>query len=88
MDGKLLDIATGRLLGKFGAGNHKPGSGSASALQGMLSAQMLLTVIDLTNDPKRRKNYAEYLPKLLKIKQEIESRIYIRLEYLFQTDSE
>lgn len=88
MDGKLLDIATGKLLQKFGAGNHKPGSGSASALQGMLSAQMLLTVIDLTNDPKRHKNYAKHLPKLLKIKQEIESRIYIQLEFLFQTDSE
>ena len=88
MNGKLLDIATGKLLEKFGAGNHKPGSGSASAFQGMLSAQMLLTVINLTNDPKRRKNYAKYLPELLGIKQEIESRIYIQLEYLFQTDSE
>lgn len=88
MNGKLLDIATGKLLEKFGAGNHKPGSGSASAFQGMLSAQMLLTVIDLTNDPKRRKNYAKSLPNLIRIKQEIESRIYTQLESLFQTDSE
>jgi hypothetical protein len=37
MTEKLTEIATGKLLEKFGAGDHKPGSGSASALQGMLS---------------------------------------------------
>lgn len=85
---KLTDIATGKLLEKFGAGNHKPGSGSASALQGMLSAQLLRTVIDLTSDPKRRNTYSQYISQLFEIKDEIDSRIYINLERLFQEDSE
>lgn len=88
MSGKLTDIATGKLLEKFGAGNHKPGSGSASAFQGMLSAQMLRTVIDLTNEPKRRETYSKYIPELLRIKKEIELRIYTSLEMLFEKDSE
>ncbi len=88
MGEKLTDLTTAKLLQKFGAGNHKPGSGSASAFQGMLSAQMLRTVIDLTNEQKRREIYSQYLPELLRIKDEIESRIYINLERLFQEDSE
>ncbi|MFC0771648.1 cyclodeaminase/cyclohydrolase family protein [Terrimonas alba] len=88
MHGTLTDLATGKLLEKFGAGNHKPGSGSASAFHGMLSAQMLRTVIDLTNEPKRRAIYSDYIPELLRIKQEIDSRIYSGLEMLFQEDSE
>lgn len=88
MEGKLTDIAAGKLLEKFGAGSHKPGSGSASAFLGMLSAQMLRTVIDLTNDPKRIKTYSDYLPELLRIKNEIETRILPELEKLFQMDSE
>lgn len=87
MDGKLTDIATGKLLEKFGAGNHKPGSGSASAMHGMLAAQLLRTVIDLTNEPKRIALYSNYLPELLRIKSEIETRIYNDLETLFQEDS-
>src|SRR4051812_31602610 len=85
---KLRDIATGKLLEKFGAGNHKPGSGSASALQGMLSAQLLRTVIDLTIDPKHRNAYLQHINELLRIKNEIDSRIYIALERLFQEDSD
>ena len=88
MDGKLTDIPTGKLLDKFGAGNHKPGSGSASALQGMLSAKMLCTVIDLTNEPKRVAAYAAVLPELLSLKSAIDTRIYPTLEALFQQDSE
>ena len=85
---KLTEIPAGRLLEKFGAGNHKPGSGSASAMQGMLSAQMLRTVVDLTNDPKHKKNYTAYISELLRIKKEIDSRIYVGLEKLFQDDSD
>lgn len=88
MNGKLLNLPTSELLEKFGAGNHKPGSGSASAFQGMISAQMLRTVIDLTNEPKRKVTYAKHIPELLRIKKEIESRIYGGLETLFQEDSE
>jgi len=84
----LIDIATGKLLEKFGSGNHKPGSGSASAFQGMLAAQMLRTVIDLTLEPKRKTNYQKYVLQLQAIKQEIDTQIYPKLETLFQLDSE
>jgi formiminotetrahydrofolate cyclodeaminase/Zn-dependent peptidase ImmA (M78 family) len=88
MNGKLVDISTRKLLEKFGAGNHKPGSGSASAFQGMLAAQMLRTVIDLTNDPKRAKVYSKFIAEFKRIMHEIDSRIYSKLEALFQQDSE
>jgi formiminotetrahydrofolate cyclodeaminase/Zn-dependent peptidase ImmA (M78 family) len=88
MHGKLMDLTARELLAKFGAGNHKPGSGSAAAYYGMQSAQLLRTVIELTNESKRRATYAAYLPELLRIKKEIESRICIDLEDLFQKDSE
>ena len=41
MGERLIDLATGKLLEKFGAGNHKPGSGSASAFQGMLAEKVV-----------------------------------------------
>lgn len=87
MDEKLLDLPAKELLRKFGSGNHKPGSGSAAALQGMLSAQLVRTVIDLTNDEKRRAKYTHSLPELLQIYKDIDDRIYPQLERLFQEDS-
>ena len=87
MNENLIDLPIGRLLKKFGAGNHKPGSGSAAALQGMLSAQLIRTVINLTNDKKRRDTYKKWLSELARIDSEIESRIYPALEKLFQEDS-
>ncbi len=88
MNERLIDIASGKLLKKFGAGNHKPGSGSASAFQGMLAAQMLRTVIDLTLEPKRKTDYQKYATRLQTIKQEIDNHIYPKLETFFQLDSE
>lgn len=88
MSGKLIELPTEKLLEKFGAGSHKPGSGSAAALQGMLSTQLILTVIDLTNDKKRRESYQSVLPQLSKISSEINERIFLRLQQLFQLDSE
>src|SRR6185312_13542047 len=87
MDYKLTDIPMGALLVKFGAGSHKPGSGSASALQGMLSAQLLLTVIDLTAQKKDKSSYARNLPRLLEIKKAITETIYPDLERLFHEDA-
>ncbi|MBD1366985.1 cyclodeaminase/cyclohydrolase family protein [Mucilaginibacter sp. ZT4R22] len=84
----LINLPTGTLLNKFGAGNHKPGSGSAAALQGMLAAQLTLTVITLTNDIKNRGRYKNSLTELNRIDLDIKSRIYPRLEQLFQQDSE
>lgn len=88
MTGKLIDLVTKKLLEKFGAGEHKPGSGSASAFQGLLSAQLLITVIDLTNHPDREKNYKGKLKELLSIQDDIQSRLYPTLEGLFQEDSD
>jgi Zn-dependent peptidase ImmA (M78 family)/formiminotetrahydrofolate cyclodeaminase len=85
---KLIEIPIGELLLKFGAGEHKPGSGSASALQGMLSAQMIRTVIDLTTSPKHSAKYTLHIPQLKKIKNDIEDRIYPELVRLFQEDSD
>jgi formiminotetrahydrofolate cyclodeaminase len=84
---QLLNISSEELLEKFGAGNHKPGSGSAAAFQGMIAAKLLVTVISLTNEEKRRGSYSKYLPKLLKIDKEIQSRIFPELTRLFNLDS-
>lgn len=87
MTGELFDLRVSDLLSKFGAGNHKPGSGSAAALQGIMAAQLIRTVIDLTKSPKRREFYANQLSNLLKIESEIEGRILPNLERLFHDDS-
>lgn len=87
MDGRLIDLPAGELLRKFGAGNHKPGSGSAAALQGLLASQLLRTVIDLTSDADRRKHYVAHLSRLAEIKVRIESHIYPALEALVQADA-
>src|SRR5690606_6116089 len=71
----------------FGAGSHKPGSGSAVAGQVMLSVKLMKTVIKLTRDPKRSKWYQEGLAELQRIESVID-RIYPRLRELFQLDSD
>jgi Zn-dependent peptidase ImmA (M78 family)/formiminotetrahydrofolate cyclodeaminase len=87
MGGKLLELNTKELLKKFGMGNHKPGSGSAAAFQGLLAAQLIRTVISLTNEEKRRQQYSEWLPELLRMNSDIETRIYPTLEKLCEQDS-
>lgn len=80
----LIDLQTGILLNKFGQGNHKPGSGSAVALQGMLAAQMIRTVIDLTKEKPAYGHTRKYLDVIVR---EIEDKIYPALEDLIQKDS-
>ncbi|OKS89232.1 cyclodeaminase/cyclohydrolase family protein [Mucilaginibacter polytrichastri] len=87
MNSNLLELSTEKLLEKFGEGSHKPGSGSAAAFQGLLSAQLILTVIDLTIDEKRI-DYQSIRPQLQIMSSEINTRIYPRLKKLFQQDSE
>lgn len=87
MNINLLEITTEELLEKFGAGNHKPGSGSAAAFQGMLSAKLLVTVISLTNDEKRRDKYKSILPQLLEMDSKIQQHIFPDLTKLFQEDA-
>ena len=84
----LLDLQAAKLLKKFGAGNHKPGSGSAAAYQGLLAAQLIRTVISLTTDPKRRKDYQSYVAEMTRIDSEIETRVYPALARLMQADSD
>ena len=52
METDLLEKTVNELMEKFGAGNHKPGSGSAAAFQGMVSAKLISTVISLTAEEK------------------------------------
>jgi len=85
---KLLELPTEKLLEKIGAGNHKPGSGSAAAFNAILACKLLLTVIHLTLEPKRRKRYQHCLDKCRKIEKDIDERIVPKLEELFQIDSE
>ncbi|WP_117879836.1 cyclodeaminase/cyclohydrolase family protein [Aureibaculum luteum] len=87
MNINLLEITTDELLEKFGAGKHKPGSGSAAALQGMLSAKLLTTVISLTNVTKRQTRYKKALPKLLEMDAKIQNHIFPELTRLFQEDA-
>lgn len=87
MNINLLEITTDELLEKFGAGKHKPGSGSAAALQGMITAKLLTTVISLTNLPKRQKTYGKALPFLLEMEAKIQERIFPKLTDLFQEDA-
>lgn len=43
-----LDLPTAQLLEKFGEGRHIPGSGSATALSGLLAISLMQTVCKLT----------------------------------------
>ena len=51
----LSTVSMEELLDKFASGGHKPGSGSASAMQGLMSCALTKTVITLTKARKRYK---------------------------------
>lgn len=85
MDEDFLEYPAWELIQKFGAGSHKPGSGSAAALQGMLSAQLVLTVIDRTLDKDR---YSKIKSQLISFQDDINARIYPALDFYFGLDSE
>jgi len=85
---KLLDKTVNEIMQKFGAGNHKPGSGSAAAFQGMISAKLISTVISLCAEEKRKHLYADCINELLDFQEQIEKRIYPGLADLFQYDSD
>ncbi|KAA9349031.1 cyclodeaminase/cyclohydrolase family protein [Larkinella humicola] len=85
MSTDLLQLPTRHLLDKIGAGNHKPGSGSAAALNGILSSELLETVIELTLE--REKTYIHCKTEFEAIKNKIINIIGPRLEVLFEEDS-
>ncbi len=68
-------------------GDHVPGAGSATAFQGMLSAQLIQNVINLTANSNQKHHYKERLPRLLVIDSKIKNQIYPSLERLFQEDA-
>lgn len=57
----FLQLPTQKLLDEFGAGRHKPGSGSAAALLGLLACKMMQTVITVT---RRNPKYSDNVPQL------------------------
>lgn len=81
---QIIELPVNVFLGKIGAGSHKPGSGSAVAFQGMLSAQLIKTVIDLSIMRKRFNCKKE---DLVFISNEIDTIIYPTLEKLLQEDA-
>ncbi|GHB53898.1 cyclodeaminase/cyclohydrolase family protein [Mongoliitalea lutea] len=87
MEIDLLELPTKELMDKIGAGSHKPGSGSAAALNGILSCKLILTVIELTLDPKRVKTYGNCSKEFSEIKSKIGETIGPRLEELFKEDA-
>lgn len=57
----FLQLPTSQLLDEFGAGRHKPGSGSAASLLGLMACKMMQTVITVT---RRNASYAQNLAQL------------------------
>lgn len=80
-------ITVNELLDKLGMGGHKPGSGSAAALQGMISAKLVQTVIMISNRKKYRETYKVVLPKLLKMSEDIDNDIFPKLLDSFHKDA-
>jgi len=56
----FLQLTTNKLLDQFGAGGHKPGSGTAAALLGLVACKMMQTVILATQrSPRYSANIAQ-----------------------------
>lgn len=81
----LLALPAATLLEKFGAGKHAPGSGSAAALLGLLSAEMILTVGRLT---VLKKEYQANHAAIKTACHRVETIAIPTLTELFQKDSE
>ena len=80
----LLDYTINELLEKFGAGSHKPGSGSAAAMLGLIACKMTQTVIQLTVS---RSKYKSSSYRLTEIKDEIKEDIEPVLKEALNEDS-
>lgn len=80
----LIELPTSHLLEKFGSGSHAPGSGSAAALMGLLSAKLIITVASLT---MKKPEYKKHHSKIEYVSQRIVENIEPRLKYLFEHDA-
>lgn len=81
----LISLPTNELLDKFGSGGHKPGSGSAAALMGILSAKLIVTVCKLSASKPKYKNIKNQLEFVI---EQVETDLEPRLQEHFQRDSE
>lgn len=81
----LLALSASDLLDKFGSGGHAPGSGSAAALLGLLSANLVVTVGQLTLD---RNEYLDHHKDVEAICGRIKTVLEPSLSKLFQEDAE
>lgn len=86
MEIDLSEITVDQLLVKIGAGMHIPGSGSTAAFQSLLNAELLLTVIKITLEPKKKEKYGQEWGQMSKLKNEIEGGFINRLKELFHED--
>ena len=84
MSKELINLPTNKLLNKFGSGTHKPGSGSAAALLGLVACKLIQTVVSLSN---RRDQYQEVGPQLTLSNQKIIDEIEPILMNAVQEDS-
>ena len=80
-----LDLKARDLLDKYGSGEHKPGSGSAAALVGIVGCKLLRTVVSMTQS---RKSYTQAMPQLHLGNREVIDRIEPILTDFVQADAE
>ena len=85
MSNQLIELPTDKLLTKFGSGGHKPGSGSAAALMGLIACKLVQTVVSLSNG---RDLYKEVEPQLTLANQDILDGIEHILFAAVKEDSE
>jgi formiminotetrahydrofolate cyclodeaminase len=81
----FLQLPTHALLDEFGAGRHKPGSGSAAALHGLVACKMMQTVITVT---RRNASYAQNISQLNFVGQALLTRNESFFRDAVQKDSE
>ena len=81
----LLALPTTTLLSKFGSGGHKPGSGSAAALLGLVACKLVQTVVSLSNG---RSEYEGVKDQLTLANQDISSSVEPFLADAVERDSE
>jgi formiminotetrahydrofolate cyclodeaminase len=71
------------LLRLFGSGEHIPGSGAAAALQGLLAAYLLLTVIQIAREKEAQRHNVRTLAQFA---YRVSSSLVPRLRFLFNED--
>jgi len=82
----LMALPAGELLDAFGPGEpRRPGAGSAAALVGALAAKLISTVVALT---RGKDDYAEALPKLELLDEEVRNRLEPALLRAVHEDAE